>query len=128
MTRIPHSTWAHVYDTAYKNSFGAFLDDLTCLTLRVVHDLIGPPARIVDFGAGTGRLAVPLANAGYRVTAVDACAEMLEQLRRKDLKGQIETFESSMQDFDTDRDFDQALCVFTVVLYLLDRERVLCRL
>jgi SAM-dependent methyltransferase len=37
---------------------------------------------ILELGAGTGRLAVPLAAAGYRVVGVDRDAAMLERARR----------------------------------------------
>ena len=35
----------------------------------------------VDLGAGPGAQALALAEAGYRVTAIDTCAELLEELR-----------------------------------------------
>ncbi|HVZ74615.1 MAG TPA: class I SAM-dependent methyltransferase [Polyangia bacterium] len=44
--------------------------------------LAGPPgARVVDLGAGTGHLALPLAARGYAVTAIEPAREMLEALR-----------------------------------------------
>jgi ubiquinone/menaquinone biosynthesis C-methylase UbiE len=39
--------------------------------------------RILDVAAGTGRVAIPLAGAGYRVVAVDRSEEMLRVLRAK---------------------------------------------
>lgn len=39
--------------------------------------------RILDVAAGTGRVAIPLARAGYRVVAVDRSEEMLHVLRGK---------------------------------------------
>jgi ubiquinone/menaquinone biosynthesis C-methylase UbiE len=38
---------------------------------------------ILDVAAGTGRVAIPLAGAGYRVVAVDRSEEMLNVLRGK---------------------------------------------
>lgn len=38
---------------------------------------------ILDVGAGTGRVAIPLFDLGYKVTAVEPSAGMLEQLRLK---------------------------------------------
>lgn len=45
---------------------------------------IGPAqsgARALDLGAGTGLQSVPLCAAGYAVTAIDSCAELLAELR-----------------------------------------------
>lgn len=122
MTAQPHSSWAEVYDTAYQKSFGDFYDRLTDATVRLIKDQLSPPARIVDFGAGTGRLAIPLSRLGFEVTAVEPCKEMLEQLQRKDQNHSIRTVCASMQDFRGEGDFAMALCVFTVILYLLDED------
>lgn len=40
---------------------------------------ITPPASVVDIPAGTGRLAMSLAEEGFRVTGVDVSERMLEQ-------------------------------------------------
>lgn len=39
-----------------------------------------PGAHVLDFGAGDGRVAVPLARLGYRVTAADSSPRMLAAL------------------------------------------------
>jgi ubiquinone/menaquinone biosynthesis C-methylase UbiE len=39
--------------------------------------------RILDVGAGTGNVAIPLLESGFSVTAVDVCHPMLERLLRK---------------------------------------------
>ena len=63
----PHDAWAEVYDLVYAEEFGGFLDGLTDRTLELVCSLAKPPAAVADFGAGTGRLAIPLASAGYQI-------------------------------------------------------------
>jgi len=50
---------------------------------------VQPPAKIVDFGAGTGRLSIPLSRKGFDVTAVEPCENMLNQLKRKDVAGLV---------------------------------------
>ena len=120
--RPPHASWAQHYDQAYRRSFGEFYERLTAATVECVAEFAPPPARIVDYGAGTGRLALPLTKAGYTVVATDPCAEMLAVLRAKAEAEQlaVPTVCCRMQDTFPSPPFDLALCVFTVLLYLLD--------
>ena len=122
VNRNPHSSWAEVYDLAYDRSFGEFYNSLTDITIQVITDKLHSGGSIVDFGAGTGRLSIPLANKNFEVTAVDPCCEMLCQLEQKKRAGmKLRTVCSKMQDF-KESNFDFSLCVFTVLLYLLDEE------
>lgn len=123
MNPIPHATWAAVYDRAYDEIYGRVLDSLTTKTIEVVADNVPAQGRIVDFGAGTGRLAIPLALNGYDVVAVEPCREMLEQLalKQQGASGKARAVCSTMQEF-SDSGFDLALCVFTVLAYLLDED------
>jgi SAM-dependent methyltransferase len=43
----------------------------------------GPPARVLDAGCGTGRVAIELARRGYEVHGVDRDPQMLAVARRK---------------------------------------------
>ena len=117
-----HDSWADVYDLAYEETLGYFLDQLTESTIEVVKRWQSTPAKIVDFGAGTGRLAIPLANSGYTVTAVDPSSKMLEALKRKDGALHVKTVNSEMQNFVANDPYDMALCVFTVIAYFAERE------
>jgi SAM-dependent methyltransferase len=116
----PHASWADIYDLVYEESFGKFYDALTNATIDQIKKTVQPPASIVDFGAGTGRLSIPLAAHGYIVTAVEPCQEMYDQLRNKPGGEAISGFIGKMEDFETDTRFDMAICVFTVLLYLPD--------
>jgi len=58
--KMPHASWANIYDLAYEQSFGRFYDALTHATIEQIKESIQLPARIVDFGAGTGRISIPL--------------------------------------------------------------------
>jgi ubiquinone/menaquinone biosynthesis C-methylase UbiE len=46
-------------------------------------------ARVLDFGCGTGALALALADAGYAMTGADISAAMLDVARAADDKGQV---------------------------------------
>jgi SAM-dependent methyltransferase len=76
--RVDFSGNASVYDLRH----GAFLSDEGLKRLRDaagLHDR----ARVLDIGAGTGRVAIPLAKHGCHVVAVEPSMEMLAHLRDK---------------------------------------------
>ena len=50
--------------------------------LDALAELAGPPGSLIgDLGAGVGHLALPLAERGYEVTAIEPAQAMLDQLR-----------------------------------------------
>lgn len=121
MTR-PHDGWARHYDRVLEGTFGKAYRDFTERTLAEVRARIDPPARVVDFGSGTGRLAVPLARDGFRVTAVDPSAAMLERLVENAAEAGVvvECVVDTVEAYRGAAAHDLALCVFTVLGYLLD--------
>ncbi|MGA1598147.1 MAG: class I SAM-dependent methyltransferase [bacterium] len=117
-----HASWAPHYDDICWHSFADFQEDFTEFTLSELQTRLKPGCRVVDFGCGTGRLALPLALQGFQVTGVDASEPLLEQLRWKseELECWIEIRASRFQDFTAPQPFDAALCLFTVISYLVD--------
>ena len=69
--------FADVYDDWY-----ADVSDVDATVGRVAA-LAGPGGRVLELGAGSGRLAVPLAARGLDVWAVDASPAMLDRLRAR---------------------------------------------
>lgn len=120
----PHDSWAEVYDLAYTEEYGAFYERLTTLTIAEIERQIAPCSSIVDFGAGSGRLSIPLARAGHNVTAVEPSGPMLQQLRSAAEGLKIECVQATIQEFQGAQTFDLAICVFTVVIYLLDQDQL----
>jgi SAM-dependent methyltransferase len=118
--KTPHSKWADHYDSTYELSFGAMYEVITQATLEQVQLNVIPPAKIIDFGAGTGRLTIPLAKCGYQVTAVEPCIEMLNKLIEKSGELSINSFNGKTEGYYSSDKFDMALSVFTVISYLLD--------
>ena len=101
-----HDSWAKVYDSAYKESFGRFYKEFTELTLKVIQEETAQGLKVIDFGAGTGRLSYPLSELGFDVTAVDSSLEMLKELKSKDIKKRINTHNEFIQDFITNERYD----------------------
>jgi SAM-dependent methyltransferase len=118
--RVPHDSWAEVYDDVSAADFGRLYTAMTNDTLRVIRRLLPTPGDILDVGAGTGRLATPLAAAGHRVVAVEPSAGMLAQVRDPAQGPPIERHCCHIGDFASAPRFDLALCVFTVVSYFID--------
>ena len=75
---------------------GAYAEDLPLWrALAAEH---GDP--VLDVGAGTGRVALDLARAGHRVTALDRDPELLEALARRAIGVDVATVAADARDFD----------------------------
>ncbi len=72
---------------------------------------------IVEWGAGTGRLAVPLAGAGFDLTGVEASERMVERGREK--SGAVEWVRGDMRGAKLGRRYGLAVCAFNSFLCLL---------
>jgi SAM-dependent methyltransferase len=73
--------------------------------------------RVVEWGAGTGRLVIPLAHAGFEVTAVELSERMIEKGRKKG--GAIEWVRGDMRTAKLGRRYALAVCAFNSFLCLL---------
>lgn len=78
--------------------------------------------RLLDVGAGPGTLAIPAAQAGSRVTAVDLSPTMLAILRAEaDVRGVQDDLECRVEDGEAlsapDGSFDAAFSIFGVIFF-----------
>lgn len=86
---------------------------------------------VLELACGTGRLLVPLARAGNRVTGVDLSPHMLdlaqEKLAREDADTRQRTrlVQGDMRDFDLGEEFDLAIIAVKSFVYLTRREEQL---
>lgn len=72
---------------------------------------------VVEWGAGTGRLAVPLAGAGSDVTAVEVSQYMLEKGHEK--SDAVRWVRDDMRSAKLERRYELAVCAFNSFLCLL---------
>jgi 2-polyprenyl-3-methyl-5-hydroxy-6-metoxy-1,4-benzoquinol methylase len=73
-------------------------------------------AKVMDFGCGDGRVAIPLAAMGYEVTGVDASSNMLAALAERD--PDLPVFQSDGTDFGKHlgrRKFDAVYCLAVLI-------------
>jgi SAM-dependent methyltransferase len=64
-----------------------------------ISDLTGAPGFAVDLGAGFGMHSIPLAQAGFRVVAIDTSAYLLEQLRVQSAGLAVTAIQADLRDF-----------------------------
>lgn len=102
------------YDAMFQNS-----DDLDFwLDLARTH---GDP--LLELACGTGRVTLPLARTGFRVTGLDAAPAMLEVARACSAEAGLDItwVEADMRDFDLSMTFRVIYCPGNAFLHLLTR-------
>ena len=81
------------------------------------------PGPVVEWGAGTGRISVPLAEAGHDVTAIEVSRTMVERGRGK--SSAVEWKVGDMRSVKLEKSFRLAVCAFNSFLCLLSAEDAL---
>ncbi|GIV95606.1 MAG: type 12 methyltransferase [Herpetosiphonaceae bacterium] len=106
--------FARYYDVDHQS----FEDDL--LFYQELARRTGGP--ILELMCGTGRLAIPLASAGYRVVGLDNAPAMLEQARRNiaeaRLGRRITLVEADVRSFSLERSFPLAIVGINSFMHL----------
>lgn len=77
----PFDRFARYYDDDYR-----FYDDDVAALLELAEEAGDP---VLELGCGTGRLLLPLAQAGHTITGVDISPVMLDRARRKLAQAQV---------------------------------------
>lgn len=111
----PYATIARFYDRAVSGS-----DDDLPLYLALAQRY-GP--RVLELGCGTGRVAVPLAQAGYQVVGVDQSAAMLGLARERCAREgvSVEWIEGAIEAVELPRGAGLAICALDSFLHLTSR-------
>lgn len=117
--------FARFYDQDYRN----YVDDIP-----LVVDLAQESGdKVLELGCGTGRIILPLATLGCRVTGVDGSRALLDVAQAKVEKAGLESNVTLVHD-DLRRfqlaaqDFDCALCVSNTLMHLTTQEEQLAAL
>ncbi|MFC5642377.1 class I SAM-dependent methyltransferase [Kitasatospora cinereorecta] len=104
---------------------GEFRPDVVERTVDVLAELAGG-GRALEFGIGTGRIALPLAARGVPVHGIDLSRAMVARMRSKpggDAVGvSIGDFATTTVDMTADGPFSLAYLVFNTVMNLADQD------
>ena len=86
--------------------------------------------KVLELGAGTGRVTIPLARDGHRVVAVDQSKAMLGKLRQrvaalpKAAADRIRVVEGDLRDFEVGGKFPLVIAAFNVLEHLYTRSEL----
>lgn len=109
---------ARKYDTPGE---GMFAPEVLGPTVEVLSKLAGNgPA--VEFAIGTGRVAIPLSEAGVRVAGIELSHAMISRLREKDGAEAIPVVQGDMTETVAGDNFSLAFLVFNTIANLLTQE------
>lgn len=119
MSEDPYASIADIYDFSYED----FTQDIDFYS-NLARSVDGP---LLELGVGSGRVAIPLAAAGYEMVGVDTSASMLEQARRRleaigSVKGSLELRPGEMTSFDLGRKFAMVFVAANTFQHLLTTE------
>ena len=120
-----YDQWADVYDSVY-----AYVRDDIPFYVEAARRLGGP---VLELGCGTGRVSIPIAEAGIDIVGLDSSSAMLDVARRKmrgmvQGNGHLRLVNADMADFSIDSRFNLVICPFRGFLSLLtvdDQSRAL---
>ncbi|MCY3542719.1 MAG: class I SAM-dependent methyltransferase [Chloroflexi bacterium] len=117
MDTSPYDDWADIYDAVYSY----VVEDIPFYVEEAVRS--GGP--VLELGCGTGRIAIPIAQSGIDIVAVDSSSAMLEHARSKAESAHtpsLNLLQADMRDFEIDTQFALIIIPFRGFLSLLSVE------
>jgi SAM-dependent methyltransferase len=119
--------WQTFFDEGWAGVHASFLDETrTTEDVATVVALLAlePGARILDVPCGDGRISVPLAERGYRVSGIDLTERFLEQARERARAGGVEPDlrHGDMRHLPWRAEMDAAVCLWGSFGYFSDDE------
>ena len=89
------------------------------------------PGRVLELGSGTGRVLIPIAEAGKSVCGLESSGHMLARCRQilgggsQEVRDNVKLVQGQMQSFDLGSRFGLVVCPFNSFLHLLTVEEQL---
>ncbi len=123
-------TNAHYTDPRYYTDTYADRADDIAYYQGLAGALEGRTRRVLEYGCGNGRIAIPLAQTGVEVTGVDRSAPMLADFRRRlalappELRSRVSLRRGDMRRLRAGQTYALVLCTFNTFLHLYTRQDV----
>ncbi|MCZ6663079.1 MAG: class I SAM-dependent methyltransferase [Actinobacteria bacterium] len=106
--------WAPYYDDIFKEA---------AFEVGLLREFAGDPPRALELAIGSGRVALPLSQAGVEVTGIDISDEMISLLRAKPGGEAIEVIVGDFADVGVDETFPLVYLPFNTLFSLMTQER-----
>jgi len=107
--------WAPFYDSIY--------EEIDSATIGCLRALAGTPPRALELAVGSGRVAVPLSEAGVAVSGIDISEEMVGLMRAKPGGDRIPVVMGDFADVAVEDTFPLIYLPFNTLFALLEQER-----
>jgi len=110
MANVPYGLWA------------SYISQLALLAGRPIW----PRSKLLDLATGTGSIALHFAERGCDVTGIDLSPAMIEEAKRKAAEQGADVLFLCLDlaDFDLPPEFDQAVCLYDSLNYLLEPDNL----
>ncbi|MEO1063292.1 MAG: methyltransferase domain-containing protein [Actinomycetota bacterium] len=111
----------HSYGDGFADVYDDWYPDVTDVEGTVAFvAALAPGGRVVELGIGTGRIALPLLEAGLAVSGVDASGPMLARLADKPRADELTVVEGDMSETLPPGRFDVALATYNTFFNLTE--------
>lgn len=113
-----------MYNDEYTGFFAEFYDLLHAgnWDVQVYPRLLKPyGSKVLELGSGTGRIAIPLAEAGYSVTGLENAQDMIALLNKKPYpRERLKVIQGDARDFDLHETYDAILLSCNFINHFMD--------
>ncbi|WP_327411431.1 class I SAM-dependent methyltransferase (plasmid) [Streptomyces sp. NBC_01281] len=113
----------HAYQKVSWDTIAVAYDSLSSAVphsddVAAIEEALPEGASVLELGSGTGRVSIPLSEAGFHVTSADISGEMCDRLRRKDAGGKVNVHHADARSLRIPgASFDAVLCLFNTITY-----------
>lgn len=118
-----------IADIGYGRQFGGWYDRIfrgggaTRVTVDALAEFhVHPAWGTLEFGVGTGRVALPLSHRVGPITGVDSSQEMLAALEKKADEGEVTAELGDIRTYRGDRRYGLVYCICSTLSLILDPE------